>query len=705
MSEAVRASAAVPESARLPIDPVAAGMDADYNAVALARGRANNDNGTVHAGVAAHEAGAATAQRHEQTSAQATTDEVQRQQRRLAGFDARHPGPLTARQQAERDAIEQRITQTQAHGATQAARHGAQRSQHERYVRHGSRPAEGEIRLFHSPTELDALNAAASQRLAGQQGMGRNRDGSERPFVLEPSTADRIRADRQYGRTAADRDLVANQYQGTVDRLVADGAEVAQAELVANLELVAADRIQELTGQFISRGMPVAEAQSKASRLHAKAMNADVRLIRENNVMTLEEFEQVKQARRAEAGRPAAEAGPTAEEREALERELQAERQAVIDTRDRYAQLTAEQRNGNIGRLGERADSLWRRIVSRVTGNRAPNARHEQLDARVERARNDYRTAFARVQSRAIVAAEDAGGTPEAVHAGVLDLKIEELTALENRIQEIRAEDGNKTAESWTRHGRLRRGARVALPALAVGAAVGVPVGILGAPIWATMAAGAGVALLGRRIGQRIAGRVNRGRAATEVGQNEQNDYLAAAIAHIRTRTDRFSHTNYTEQQTIGQVESNRRRSQRAGMIGSLAAGAGFLGGVITGTEIGQALATPGNTPSGTEAPIADSQGPLGANPVSPNTIPSGVDVHSYPWTVAHNMGVGSGNEMSTLSHLNHAMNQAGFGGGHWHLQHVGDTVQVYHGSHALNAAQQAAYNNHLVSFIQTGKF
>jgi hypothetical protein len=247
----------------------------------------------------------------------------------------------------------------------------------------------------------------------------------------------------------------------------------------------------------------------------------------------------------------------------------------------------------------------------------------------------------------------------------------------------------------------------VAVPAAAVGVAAGVAAAAVLAPAAALVAAGAATAYAGRKIGHYTAAGASRGRANTAEGNRALTNRAGDAVNHYEARANAntnldtiLDHTQYVERNTIEDVRENQGRRRVAAVVGSVAAGLGFAGGVALadgmninaagrprGEEAVQAQAQPEQpAPPATEAQPAPP-----AQPELPN-----VDTNQLPFDVAHE--VVPGHEMEAIRGVMDPINQAHDTA--YHLVRVDGHLEVYNGAHALNAAQQAQFNEYMLQTL-----
>lgn len=251
-----------------------------------------------------------------------------------------------------------------------------------------------------------------------------------------------------------------------------------------------------------------------------------------------------------------------------------------------------------------------------------------------------------------------------------------------------------RLADIWLNGGKVSRVIIVAPGAAAAGAAVGLAVGLVSLPAVGVGAALFGTLLAGRSIGGAIAGTVNRFQEAHQP-THERHDEQAQARNQAHANYLRIQMTP-TEQQlditrvyesaTLVRAWENLQRKRRAELVGAVAAGAAFGVSLWATTAVKSALyestehyATPGPTPAHSTP--------------TPNTPPTPtVNLHDYPWDVAHQLQ--PGHEWNLINNSIQQYNTAY--GTQLHLvAHANGTpwTWIENGARALNPAQQTMFN------------
>ncbi len=285
---------------------------------------------------------------------------------------------------------------------------------------------------------------------------------------------------------------------------------------------------------------------------------------------------------------------PTAEELEKAQKiadlteKLAATRESTATKLNKYAQLSGEQRNGHLGRItGTRfRDKLMRLLVSGTSTKKS-----EQMDANVATARNEYREAFNEEYKLLKELTEAEGLEGQELKKKLMDFQLDHQLQLETKILEEQKLRGTKSwlAERWTKSGKFGKILMVAIPAAFVGLTGGLAaagLGLAGATgAVATGAIGVGTTYLGRKTGHGIAGKAGRDFANTDLATQWFDEKKALDAANLTAAIERapgdelVDHTISVDAETERRVKMNRRRRERAGRLGALAAAAGFVGG------------------------------------------------------------------------------------------------------------------------------
>ncbi|QQS20242.1 hypothetical protein IPL85_02215 [Candidatus Saccharibacteria bacterium] len=354
--------------------------------------------------------------------------------------------------------------------------------------------------------------------------------------------------------------------------------------------------------------------------------------------------------------------------------------------------------------------------------NGVSNRGSNELDQQVEDARREYRAAYATVFNRRVAHLTTSNGeiTPEHRRAQLLNMHLDEAIGLENRIlglQQLQANTGrfsslqNHIARKWSESGRFGKIVRVAIPAAALGLAGGLGVAALGVAWLGTLAGGVAAAYGGRKIGHGIAGAASRHYANTSAGETalsnrsqELYERFGGATVDAAQRGTFSDQTILVEGHTSEIVHRNQRRRAAAGAVGTLAASVGFGLGRWTGSNVIHHDAPVQSTYGDVYPNDQPGQGTnadkwwldnSSANNSGAGGSASTLDTNQYPWQLAH--GAAPGHEVDSIRQAMEAANQ---GGGHYNLHQVGNTLQVYDGNHALNAAQQAQFNEFMAKLF-----
>lgn len=295
------------------------------------------------------------AQRYHQEQIDTTTQYAESQQERIDRARARIAtlDPVAdARQIAS---IERGISRMEANIANSgrvASRHQSRAEQAE--TRRGwadfadvrARDEERELATL-SPRErwerttLRQLNREAEYRIYGSYGREEvdprtgntvvNRDDSE------PGMINTIMADRRYGRTDLERGQMAAAYTTDIRRYQDSGLELTQAEILANADLEARiSRVREIARRIAESGTTI-PTPADIDRITREVEERDQRrselrerVVRENDIHTLAEYEQFMDRRLRESlarRRGRLEAEPTDGEEEPEEAEVEEPRE------------------------------------------------------------------------------------------------------------------------------------------------------------------------------------------------------------------------------------------------------------------------------------------------------------------------------------------------------------------------------------------
>ncbi len=105
---------------------------------------------------------------------------------------------------------------------------------------------------------------------------------------------DDIRKNPKYGKTQADRDASAEEYQSDLENLLDDGLELCQAKMIMDMRESDVEARATRTAKLIAGGSTAAEADAKAREEYEKKDATRVRLIKEGGAFTAEDYEQVR---------------------------------------------------------------------------------------------------------------------------------------------------------------------------------------------------------------------------------------------------------------------------------------------------------------------------------------------------------------------------------------------------------------------------
>lgn len=200
-----------------------------------------------------------------------------------------------------------------------------------RNARHATRT--GELSFARSPQQVEAANLAAQERVTGEYTDPRTgnvvvnkgitskvdliKQGYDFAARVQPSTdpnADPRDYSRRHsaavvaskrataiylGRTPKEREATADAYMKDIEQSVVNGAEYAQAEVMADLKLGDRHNIANLTSELIKEGVDPAEAHKQATARYARTDAARRKFIVQNNILTMSEYTGARDQQRA----------------------------------------------------------------------------------------------------------------------------------------------------------------------------------------------------------------------------------------------------------------------------------------------------------------------------------------------------------------------------------------------------------------------
>lgn len=402
--------------------------------------------------------------------------------------------------------------------------------------------------------------------------------------------------------------------------------------------------------------------------------------------------------------------------------------------REAYVNVVAGQRSG-IVRL-EQSGGRIRKFLDKFHPLR--NRKENKLKQAVQTAQANYSSAYKALADNIIDDSSEsttAPATAREVYAERSVGRLEDLDLLEGSILEAQrrqATDNNGLIGNWiarrvAKSKGLGRVFKVAAPAVVAGAAIGITAATAGVGPLAAAGIGVGVGYLGRRYGQFVAKRANKGMILTEQGQASNRHAVAASAHELRrwqieaerrldldptrllVENDDIDHTIDVNQATERIVAENQHLMRSLRSIGGIAAGMGFglgLAGVHAVHGLHHATPKPhnnsgggNNSNNGGPQQGGDSAKPVTpANPANPETHT--INLNDYPWKVAH--GLTPGHEFDTLHKVIAQINTQQ--GTHLAVRNVhtahGVTQMVMNGNQPLSLAQQRAFNQAMESMV-----
>jgi len=149
--------------------------------------------------------------------------------------------------------------------------------------------------------EVQSYNDMAQMEIYGS-GSRTYTDPSTGEVIASP--ADPVRGkledivrDPKYGKTQAERDEYAKDYNNEVERLLSDGLELCQVKMIVDLGEADQEKYATLTGKFIADGMTPDEASRKATSIYNKKYELRIKLIKEGGAFTSADYDAVSDGR------------------------------------------------------------------------------------------------------------------------------------------------------------------------------------------------------------------------------------------------------------------------------------------------------------------------------------------------------------------------------------------------------------------------
>lgn len=224
----------------------------------------------------------------------------------------------------------------------------------------------------------EAANDTAQLELYGSQ--GRTFTDLEGGTVIadkdNPITGklDMIRSNRRFGRTEDERNEAADMYEAAILRDVEeDGLPLAQAKLIADLELADVEKRGKMIGKHVSEGKSVQEAEETVDRLMTRMADRRRAMIIDGGALTMDDYTALREGKDLYPAEEASPEGDSSDDAESNESSTEAN-----------AQSDAERE------AAERAADL--RVLKRLAGE---NVTDEELEAALDSLSGRKRTAAA----------------------------------------------------------------------------------------------------------------------------------------------------------------------------------------------------------------------------------------------------------------------------------------------------------------------
>ncbi len=359
---------------------------------------------------------------------------------------------------------------------------------------------------------------------------------------------DDIRKNPKYGKTQADRDASAEEYQSDLENLLDDGLELCQAKMIMDMRESDVEARATRTAKLIAGGSTAAEADAKAREEYEKKDATRVRLIKEGGAFTAEDYEQVRKGNELYPATPvegaAEEESAEAEEKKEPEKgpELEPELQEALNkARKNLAALSAEMRRRTAPRKG--------------------------LKEEYSKALSDYDAVYQEAGHRAVKLLRDAGIEEKDIRALVVQGVISEKLAFDREQQEYVSSTSDKYwnrqlgkfTAYWARSGVAKR--------MIIGGAVGAGATIVTAGALTTAGVGglmAGAAALSTRVARSLMfSKVGKDAALVNGYEQKKQEDLKAVRSYISEVALNRSDTELSNSATLLVSESVDRRVQR----------------------------------------------------------------------------------------------------------------------------------------------
>lgn len=519
---------------------------------------------------------------------------------------------------------------------------------------------------------LRTANYAAEARIFGSHGKKvqvTNPNTGHAELAVVPGLIDRMRTDTAFGHKAADREKQADAYQDGILKLVDDGLELCQAEIVMSArhkdKSSRASMYNRVYASLVQSGVDASEAMGQANEKVDTFFNKRdaqrMALIRKNKIYTAQEYGAYLQRKNVNnKGQWRNGANPTGEgstptrpdggPSRSPDRTVQAERElsdALTEARDRYAELTAKERKGFLNRL-LKVDGAVAGVLGKVPGvKKAVKGIQDYVQKRDQNredykqlmaAKNEYESVkgmYGTFSRRRLNAEITARGIDPSSQEALQMIRWREKyyqafdnAQFEEKVRELR--DQNSPASRFSNWYARQKGFKGGLKKAAVfvggGAVVGGLFGGAAGIVGGSILAAKGVGLLaGGTYGTSVARHINKRRATTDYdrGTKSKDD-----ITWQDTYDMDLSHDDYAQTIT-GLTEKDTDRSLNSWRGTWRYAGSAALAGMAAGNAIASNMHVGGSEGGGSES--GGSEGGSGDAPTSPKSKEIEIDSPSNP--------------------------------------------------------------------------
>lgn len=454
-----------------------------------------------------------------------------------------------------------------------------------------------------------------------------------------------MRNDRQLGRTEAERQGAADMYEAAILRDVEGGLPLAQAKLIADLELTDIEKRGKLIGEHISRGKGVDEARDLVDALLCRLADNRRRCIIEGGALSMSDYEELRGGKDLYAAEttdtsddepvdepdkptdtpddePVDEPGKELELRK--EPELIDVEGMVFPSLNKYAELTARDRKSYfVGRYTKDERSLTGKILRKIGLGKAFNGLNERQGKEIDQAREEYELAMADAQGALHMEMSRLGYSQIEAQQSTAELARDIELLFESMVinhRSAQSKDTNKFVNWWVKQEGKKGMFKKAGVVLGAGAAIGLTAGTVLPGLLATAAGGATGAAIGNHVTRRRANAVDEnGHSIAEKQAADDANTKEELIDDLVQRTANGGEaalvkpndlTTTTEDRSDKLAFENRSRLRKATSLGAAGAtlanltvaGAGRAWEFFQGDGGGANYSYPNHGPAG-EAP------------------------------------------------------------------------------------------------------